>query len=769
MNINKHIHALIAATLVIASCAIAQEPFVLAKDGLPQAVIVVDKNTTSINRDAAFELAKYLGAISKTDFMVTDKPVPGFKTIKVATPYKAQKPDEISIRVADKNTLEITGDAPFGPTFAVYDLIESFGVVFCSPEYEYIPSTNCLSIAGDYKKVDAPVFKWRCAWGDLWKNWQFSLKHRIQPGRGNARWNEIGQLPYNIDQTLPGKYLQARKYFKDHPEWYAWDHTTLKRRSNWVCASSEGMYEQLFKEIEEELKLRPTRHISVGLSDGCRMCECDPCKAIAAKYPLKSGYEQSYIQMLVIANRVAKRFPHIQVNFLNYGDLMPDHPDFKVEPNVGAGVAELWRNHCLSADNNERSEAALARLHNLIPEKTGIFIWDYLANFANYMLPFPNHTILPQTLRYYHKSGVQGIDSQTSFGIISDMNTLNFYLFGKLHWNPYQDVQKLTEKYVKATYGAAAPHILNYLDILEHARLRQRYTWYGCYVTTANHYLTGEDSVRILREFEKADAIKGLPRVQRVLVRRAKIAALINTIFEYNNMIEPAKKLNFKLRPLADYVQEWKNICSDSSNNYSANAYAERPWIYSKWCDMVDGVLNSGPTAPTKFSDKYSCIVIPAAKMTGGIHMKKEKAKEGFEYARISVSLTEDVNHLWMEPKYGEVGFTATEEEAGDWYVFATVRVSTTVPHDQAAFYFGIYTPLVSNGYKLKNLAEIADMPVNAWGGETQWRTICLGKRRFIPGTRVWLMNGILNKVNYFDIKEFKFVSPKLIEGSVLK
>mgnify|MGYP007068821930 CR=1 FL=1 len=55
------------------------------------------------------------------------------------------------------------------------------------------------------------------------------------------------------------------------------------------------------------------------------------------------------------------------------------------------------------------------------------------------MIPFPNHNILGQTLRYYDRLGVKGVDSQTAFGIISDMSTLNFYLFGKLHWNPYLD------------------------------------------------------------------------------------------------------------------------------------------------------------------------------------------------------------------------------------------------------------------------------------------------------------------------------------------
>ena len=304
------------------------------------------------------------------------------------------------------------------------------------------------------------------------------------------------------------------------------------------------------------------------------------------------------------------------------------------------------------------------------------------------------------------------------------------------------------------------------LSASEHARLRQRHTWFGCYVTGADHYLTPEDSVRILKLFDQADgATRGTPN--RLLVRRAKIGALLNAIFQYNDMVEPAARMKYKLRPLAELREEWKQICFDSSNYYGGSAYAENPWTFGKWGQRTEAIVTNAPIAAAAVKPPaHSCVVIPAAKMTGGSKMTLQRDPAGFDFARIKVSLTNDVNDLWMNPSYGEAGHTVTADEAGEWYVFATVRVATTVPRDQAACYFGIYRQSMANGIALGR-GEVADMPVAAWGGETGWRTLCLGRRKLCEGARVWVMNGILHRVDYVDVRDFTFVAPAIVERGV--
>ncbi|MGI6100653.1 MAG: hypothetical protein ACOYD3_13010, partial [Kiritimatiellia bacterium] len=79
----------------------AAPEFVIARDGKAEAVIVVHGGVTNGVRYAANELAEFLSRISGARFMVADKPVPGYRTILVGTPYKPQNPEELCVRVKD--------------------------------------------------------------------------------------------------------------------------------------------------------------------------------------------------------------------------------------------------------------------------------------------------------------------------------------------------------------------------------------------------------------------------------------------------------------------------------------------------------------------------------------------------------------------------------------------------------------------------------------------------------------------------------------------
>ncbi len=127
----KVLAAALAALVTTLSLSAAEpKPFVLADEGLAQAVVIVAKDAPKGVRYAANELAEFLGRLSGAHFMVADAPVKGYKSILVGTPYKPGHPEEICIRVKDRKTLEVTGDRSRGTLYAAYDLLETFGVVF---------------------------------------------------------------------------------------------------------------------------------------------------------------------------------------------------------------------------------------------------------------------------------------------------------------------------------------------------------------------------------------------------------------------------------------------------------------------------------------------------------------------------------------------------------------------------------------------------------------------------------------------------------------
>ena len=115
----------------------------------------------------------------------------------------------------------------------------------------------------------------------------------------------------------------------------------------------------------------------------------------------------------------------------------------------------------------------------------------------DYTIPFPNYTIFAQSCRFYKKWNVRAVPIQIQFSGLGDLSELKHWLYAKLTWNPDADVDTLIDTYCKACFGPGAKHVREYIDIVEHARLRQRWTWFGCYVQDTSHFLTDEDCVRI--------------------------------------------------------------------------------------------------------------------------------------------------------------------------------------------------------------------------------------------------------------------------------
>ena len=749
----------------------ADESFLFAEKAKPKAVIVVADGQTNGCLYAARILADTLGRMTGARFMVADGPISGYSTIMIGEKYNPSRPEELFIKVKDTNTLIITGDGPRGTMHAVSELLERLGVVFCANDFDYVPKIDSPSLPVGFEFTDAPYMQWREACAQLQRHYfDYMMKLRLEPNFRDHKWKLFGvnNRP-SIQQTVCMSILPKKKWFKSNPEWFAYNALKNTRNPHWVCVSNPEMFEQLCKDVEARLKNNPNaREIPLGIDDAYSFCECEKCRELVKSYRDEDGSEHPALQAVVLVNKVGERFakdyPSVRFNLLAYGDTLPANPKLKFAPNVGAGVAELWRNHGLSADCNERSADCLGEVARMSNEKNGPYIWDYYANFANYIQPFPNHRILAQTMRYYKRLGVKGVYSQHQWPIMGEMSEMKMYLFAKLLWNPDADINKLIKTYVDAAYGAAAPHIMNYLNILEHARLRQRWTWYGCYVYTTAHYLTDEDVFKIYMAFHNAvRAVKGDGARTR-MVHRLRIAALDLALARYNDMLTVAPKYKwFKLPSRESLYREWQNAVYHESKLGSHTEIGEgtmAAWLIERRYPK----MFANPPAPTVYPRRNKVVYAGTDKLTGGERMEKKSDPDGSQYARFSISLGGELGNIFMNPKLAEAGYTIENEDIGDWYVFATMRVKSTVELDPAAAYAGIYQAWYSNGVKLRGKEEIANQPIPARRDDTSWRTISLGKRRLEKGARIWLMPGILHSSDWCDLKEVFLVAPNLFE-----
>jgi hypothetical protein len=745
--------------------------FVFAENAKPKAVIVVADGQTNGCLYAARILADTLGRMTGARFMIADEPVKGYSTIRIGEKYEPSRPEELFIKVNDEKTLVITGDGPRGTMHGVSELLERLGVVFCANDFDYVPKIDSPSLPVGFEFRDAPYMQWREACAQLQRHcFDYMMKLRLEPNQRDSRWRLFGKNNRpSIQQTVCMSILPKKKWFKSNPEWFAYNALKNTRNPHWVCVSNSEMFEQLCKDVEARLKSNPeVTEIPLGIDDAYTFCECEKCLELVKSYRDDDGSEHPALQAVVLVNRVAERFakdyPFVRFNLLAYGDTLPANKKLKFAPNVGAGVAELWRNHGLPADCNERSADCLGEVARMSNEKNGPYIWDYYANFANYIQPFPNHRILAQTMRYYKSLGVKGVYSQHQWPIMGEMSEMKMYLFAKLLWNPEADVGKLIDAYVEAAYGKAAPNIKNYLSILEHARLRQRWTWYGCYVYTTAHYLTDDDCFKIYMAFHNAlRAVKG-DKSRTEMVQRLRLAAIDLALSRYNDMLTLQSKYKwFKLPSRDSLYFDWRATVNYESRRGSHTEIGEgtmAAWLVERRYPK----MFASPPAPTSYPRRKLVIYANAHDLTGGERTVKRSDANGDFYARFNISLGGELGNIFMNPKLAEAGYTIDEKDIGDWYVFGTMRVSSSVELDPAACYMGIYQPYYANGVKLRGTQEIVNCPIPGRKGDESWRTICLGKRRLEPQSRIWLMPGILHESAWCDLKEVFLIAPELFE-----
>jgi hypothetical protein len=141
-------------------------------------------------------------------------------------------------------------------------------------------------------------------------------------------------------------------------------------------------------------------------------------------------------------------------------------------------------------------------------------------------MPFPNFQVLGPNIRYFIENHVKGIfeEGSTSAWGGLEMLELRAWVLAKLLWNPYQETEPLIRDFVCGYYGAAAPMILSYVELLQRALAAVPNAHFGIYDPPRTTYLTPEVANQAKSLFDRAEAAaESLPVLERVRVARLPI------------------------------------------------------------------------------------------------------------------------------------------------------------------------------------------------------------------------------------------------------
>jgi hypothetical protein len=140
-------------------------------------------------------------------------------------------------------------------------------------------------------------------------------------------------------------------------------------------------------------------------------------------------------------------------------------------------VAPIGADFAHAFDKSEANAKPYANLQQWHRITSQLYVWHYCTDFANYLQPLPDLDEISDDIPLFHRNGVVGVfyEGDYAAGGGGEMAELKSYLISKLLWNPDQPAHPIIEEYVNGVYGAAAPFILQWLDV-EHGPARKGVT-----------------------------------------------------------------------------------------------------------------------------------------------------------------------------------------------------------------------------------------------------------------------------------------------------
>lgn len=448
----------------------------VAKDCEPAAVLI-RADAPAKEKQAATELARYLSEISSAEFRVrvAGKTVPD-RAILVGevglNPSREVSAEGFVIRTEGQQ-LTICGGTPHATLFGVFALLEEqLGCRWWSWNEEDVPRRESIEIVAQDTHIE-PAFQRHNVFNREAQNSRGAFAHKLRT--------------VSLTDFTGGHNLcpMLKPYADEHPEFLPMDKDGQRKFNNiHMNYTAVGMDAVLADILREEVENRKGKLDGViyfaGMGDWYGGMDLSPQSQRIYEEEMwtdpdgrkKPGYSATLLRMINrTAEALERDYPGIQVGTFAYMSL--EAPPAKTRPRANVAIRLPRLRHdtvrsILESEKNQSFRRNLARWCELAPGR--VYIWEYGANFRNFMWPFPCLRSLAENIRYYHKIGVAGVSIQGNYvSTGGDLAVLKNYVWAKLLWDPTRDVDGLVDEFCRGYYGPAADEIKAYVAMMENS------------------------------------------------------------------------------------------------------------------------------------------------------------------------------------------------------------------------------------------------------------------------------------------------------------
>ena len=524
----------LAIAILFAASTQANDTITLCADGHSDYVILLSRDAIPAEHTAAKELQEHLEQVTgvkipvqdiATDTSVSKAIVVGQNDLFRAA-FPNITPESIGhdgiVMKTQGDMLFLAGDQPRGTLYAVYSFLEDIvGCRWWTASECSIPKRPTLEIPS-LDVVYAPRLLSREAFYRGAFDGVFSARlkvnghhHRVDPAYG-GHYSILGWC-HTFNQLLP-----PEKYFNDHPEWYSEiDGKRVKERSQ-LCLTNREMRNVLIKNALAWIRDNPDAGIiSISQNDWHGRCQCAECRALEEREGgVPSGPLIHFVN--AVAEEIEKEFPEVLVETLAYSYTRQAPKEVKPRHNVIIRLCSIECSYSqpLTGPQNETFKNDIETWSAIAHQ---LYIWNYVTNFSNYILPHPNMRVLAPNLRFFVDHKAIGLFEQGDSGCsCSDFPELRAWLLAHLMWDPQRNEEALIDEFLTGYYGAAAPFIREYINLI-HDAAEASDVYLRCYMSDTSAWLPLNDLNRATALFDESETAVADDAVLTKRVQRARM------------------------------------------------------------------------------------------------------------------------------------------------------------------------------------------------------------------------------------------------------
>jgi len=259
-------------------------------------------------------------------------------------------------------------------------------------------------------------------------------------------------------------------------------------------------------------------------------------------YEKEGSHSAAWVQTLNEAGEgIEKEFPDVLVGMHSYLFTIKPPKTIKPKDNVIIYMALLDRDHKTPVGQLPEI-SQYAKIWAKYSKHT--WLWDYTANFRNFITPYPNHNAIGPTIKYCADIGFNGMRIQGAFGKLSEFVYMRNWMIAQLMWDPNQDPKGLIAEFLNGYYGTAGKYLLEYITLLDNIIHRNGGKFLSCYLTSTEGWLSLEDLNAATVIFNRAaEAVANDPVLSKRL-RRTRYSIDIAWLERYQEFREKTEDEN---------------------------------------------------------------------------------------------------------------------------------------------------------------------------------------------------------------------------------